>query len=80
MRKGDNGEHVASRVERSVGHCYLFMRGGHNWHGCEVAVISIKGGRYTVARASDVCEGLLAPRGSKKRKLKTWTCTHGELW
>lgn len=67
-------------LRRLVGQCYVFMRENHDWHSCEVAVISITGKRYTVARATDVCEGLLAPQGSKKRKLKTWVCKHEELW
>jgi hypothetical protein len=67
-------------LPRLVGQCYVFMRENHEWHASEVAVISIEGERFTVARAIDVCEGLLAPRGSKKRKLKTWTCSRAELW
>lgn len=65
---------------RQVGHCYVFMRDDHDWHSCEVAVLSIDGDTYKVARASDVCEGLLSKQGSPKRKLQTWTCTHEELW
>lgn len=61
---------------RKVGQCYVFMRDDHDWHACEVAVLCIKGELFTVARASDVCQALLG----KKRKLKTWTCTHEELW
>lgn len=65
-----------------VGSCYIFCRKGHDFYGCEVAVLSLikEGHRFKVARACDVCEGLLAPQGSKKRKLKTWTCTIAELW
>lgn len=65
---------------RVVGECYVFARNGHHSCFCEVAVLWIKGLRFKVARACDVCEALLAPRGSKKRKLQTWTCTSAELW
>ena len=67
-------------VQRVVGHSYVFMRENHDWHSCEVSVLSIKGKRFTVARCCDVADGLLAPQGSPKRKLKTWTCTEDELW
>ena len=70
----------AVALNRLVGHAYVFMRENHDWHSCEVSVIAVKGNRYTVARCPDICEGLLAPRGSKKRKLKTWTCKKEELW
>lgn len=65
---------------RRVGHSYVFMRGNHDWHCCEVSVLAVNGKRFTVARCCDVAEGLLAPHGSPKRKLRTWTCTEQELW
>ena len=74
---GDCGR---SSLKRLVGHSYVFCRDNHDWHGCEVSVISIKGKRFTVARCCDVADGFLAPQGSPKRKLKTWTCTEDELW
>jgi hypothetical protein len=43
-------------------------------------VLAIEGKRFTVARCCAVADGLLAPQGSPKRKLKTWTCTEDELW
>lgn len=67
-------------LKRLVGHSYVFMRDNHDWHSCEVSVLAIKGKRFTVARCCDVADGLLAPQGSPKRKLKTWTCTKDELW
>ena len=80
MKKRNNNTAPPVPLQRLVGQCYVFMRDGHDWDTSEVAVISITGKRYTVARATDVCQGLLAPQGSKKRKLKTWTCSHDELW
>lgn len=67
-------------LPREVGHCYVFMREGHDWHSDTVAVLS-KGGpdHYKVARSSDVCESLLQLTGRRK-KIKTWTCKHEELW
>lgn len=70
----------ANLLHRQVGHSYVFIRENHRWHGCEVSVLSIKGARFTVARSCAVADGLLAPKGSPKRKLKTWTCTEDELW
>lgn len=70
----------ADSLRRMVGHSYVFMRENHDWHSCEVSVLAIKGKRYTVARCCAVADGLLAPQGSPKRKLKTWTCTEDELW
>jgi hypothetical protein len=73
--------HLALKTPRVVGKCYVFFRKGHDWNTCEVAVLRRhRGDTYTVARASDVAEGLLAPRGSKKRKLITWPVKHEELW
>jgi len=69
-----------STLSRLVGHSYVFMRENHDWHSCEVSVLSIKGVKITVARCCDICGGLLASKGSSKRKLKTWTCTEEELW
>ena len=67
-------------LDRLVGQSYVFMRENHDWHSCEVSVLAAKGKNLTVARCCDVCDGLLAPKGSPKRKLKTWTCTKEELW
>ena len=70
----------AVALDRIVGHCYVFMRENHDWHSDTVAVLSQKrNGAFTVARASDVCEQLLAP-ADKRRKVKTWTATREELW
>jgi hypothetical protein len=74
MKKSGN----ATRV--TAGRCFVFFRDGHDWHGDTVAVLSVNGQRCKVARATDVCEGLLASRDSKKRKLRTWSCTQEELW
>jgi len=63
-----------------VGRSYVFCRDGHEWHGCEVVVLEIRGRRYTVARAGAVAEALLAPRGRKKRKIHKWTCAIDDLW
>ena len=73
-------ERRSRSLQRLVGHSYVFMRDNHDWHACEVSVLAIKGKRFTVARCCDVAAGLLAPQGSPKRKLKTWTCTEDELW
>jgi hypothetical protein len=62
-----------------VGTSWAFVRENHDWTGCEVSVISIKGKKLTVARCTNVCDALLAPEGSPKRKIKTWTCTEDEL-
>lgn len=66
-------------LDAIVGKCFLFIRDKHEWNGVEVAVLSYRGGRIKIARSKDVCEGILAPKGSKQRKLKTWTCTEEEL-
>lgn len=71
---------VKTPAEKFVGKCYAFMRDGHDWDCCEVAVLSTKRGRFKVTRAGDLCEALLAPVRSDKRTLKTWTCTRAELW
>lgn len=63
-----------------VGASFVFFRDGHDWHGCEVSVLSVKGGRHKVARCCDVADALLSPRGSKKRKIKTWSAKREELW
>lgn len=62
-----------------IGQCYAFVRSGHEWNGCEVAVLDKTERGYKVARASNVCEGLLAKHGSKKRKLQTWVAKESEL-
>ena len=62
-----------------IGKSYAFVRENHDHSGCEVSVLSVKGKKLTVARCCDVCDGLLAPKDSPKRKLKTWTCTDDEL-
>ena len=62
-----------------VGKCYVVMREGHDWHSDTVAVIAKKQGRFKIARASDVCENLLAPVG-KRRKVKMWSAKDEELW
>jgi hypothetical protein len=70
----------STSLAKLVGKCFVFFRDDHEWDGETVAVLSFRGERLTVARASNVCEGILAPKGSKKRKLKTWTCLHEELF
>lgn len=70
----------AVRRRAMLGHSYVFMRKTHDWHCCEVSVLAIDGNRITVARCCDVADGLLAPKGSPRRKLQTWICTPGELW
>jgi hypothetical protein len=73
-----NAKNTSERV--TIGECYVFFRDGHGWNGCEVAVLSQGRRGFRVARAIHVCIGLLAPKGSKKRKLKTWVCKGEELW
>jgi hypothetical protein len=62
-----------------VGHSYAFVREGNDWNGCEVSVLAIKGKKLIVARCCNVCDALLSPKGSPKRKFKTWSCTSDEL-
>ena len=63
-----------------VGKTYVFMPSRHPWYACEVAVLATKGKKLIVARCLDVCDGLLALKGSRKGKLKTWTCVEEDLW
>lgn len=71
---------TAVALDHIVGHCFVFMRENHDWHSDTVAVLAQKPcGRFTVARACDVCEQLLAPP-ARRRKVKTWTATREELW
>lgn len=82
--KSKTTKHTATarpdRGLRMVGQSYVFMRDNHDWHTCEVSVIAIKGKRFTVARCCNIADAILAPGGSPKRKIKTWTCTEDELW
>lgn len=61
------------------GQSFAFVCAGHALDCAEVSVVAIDGKRITVARSSDIANGLLSPQGSRKRKLKTWTCTQAEL-
>lgn len=76
----DSKNSPAPELQRMVGQCYVFCRESHDWDCCEVAVLSIEGKRFRVARAVDVCESLLAKTSSKRRKIKTWRCTADELF
>lgn len=69
-----------SRIENPirVNKCYYFSRALHVWDGVVVVVLSQKGKRYRVARASDKCEHLLDPLSTKRPP--TWTCTYDELY
>ena len=62
-----------------IGHCYVFMRDGHDWHSDTVAVCERNQDGFMVARASDLCEQLLRP-ASKRRKIEMWNATSEELW
>ena len=70
---------MKSNCEIRIGACYAFIRKGHPWYGCEVAVIAKTERGFKVALAKSVCEALLEKQGGKKRKLKTFVAKESEL-
>ncbi len=75
-RKGDY-------VQRLVGHTYVFMREGHDWHGCEVTLISKDPTGCVVTLATATWRALVMGAQCKLGKpfaLVVTPCTESELW
>lgn len=70
----------AAVIPRVVGGCYVFFRDGHPWHGKEVAVVAIDDAGFRCMLAHNLFAALLAPRGSRKRKVKLEVFSREELW
>lgn len=75
------GRRVA--LQRLVGHTYVFMREGHDWHGCEVTMISKDPTGCVVTLATATWEALQMQAASKLGRpsaLVVTPCTEDELW
>lgn len=70
---------MSNPYEIKIGSVYAFVRKGHEWSGCEVAILAPTPKGFRVARSASVCEALMAKTNSKKRKLKTWVAQESEL-
>mgnify|MGYP006914137671 FL=1 len=70
-------------LQRLVGHTYVFMREGHDWHGCEVTLISKDPTGCVVTLATATWKALQMQAASKLGRpfaLVVTPCTEGELW
>lgn len=70
-------------LQRLVGHAYVFMREGHDWHGCEVTLISKDPTGCVVTLATATWKALQMQAASKLGRpfaLVVTPCTEGELW
>lgn len=70
-------------LQRLVGHTYVFMREGHDWHGCDVTLISKDPTGCVVTLATATWKALQMQAASKMGRpfaLVVTPCTEGELW
>lgn len=61
-----------------VGRSYVFVRDGHEWTGCPVAVLSVRKNGFEVARCSELCEWFMDQELDAK-KPPSWTAKSNEL-
>lgn len=77
------GKAKAHSLNRIVGQTYVFMREGHDWHACEVTLISKDPTGCVVTLATATWRALVMAAQCKLGKpfgLMVTPCTEGELW
>ena len=77
------GKAKAHSLDRTVGHTYVFMREGHDWHGSEVTLISKDKTGCVVTLATATWKALVTQAASQLGRpfaLVVTQCTEGELW